>query len=143
MISISSDTVATPLAHRPADEDDLRAYADTIVKSVRANLAAGELSVNADVIKNLTDLACVVIRFDDERNRGVRVSDAPEEDFSVRLAQLLHAPLTSNIQLRRSLIHFDDDQCIIVKLSQKRFWSRARAYDDADAIFDELCRGGE
>lgn len=128
---------------RPSDEDDLRAYANTIVRFVRGNLAAGELSVNADIVTNLPDLGCVVIRFDEGRNRGVRVADPPESNFSSRLANLLHAPLASNIQLRRSLIHFDDDQCIIVKLSQKRFWSRARAYDDADSIFDELCRGGE
>ncbi|HRX82603.1 MAG TPA: hypothetical protein P5307_26230, partial [Pirellulaceae bacterium] len=73
----------------------------------------------------------------------VRFTDAPKDDFGSRLAELLHAPLTSSIQLRRSLIHFEDDRCIIVKLSQKRFWSRARAYDDADSIFDELCRSGE
>lgn len=127
----------------PAAEDDLNAYANTIVKVLRGNLAAGELPVNADVVTNLPDLGCVIVRFDEGRNRGVRVTNAPDSNFASRLANLLHAPLASNIQLRRSLIHFDDDQCIIVKLSQKRFWSRARAYDDADSIFDELCRGGE
>ncbi|WP_417377473.1 HsdM family class I SAM-dependent methyltransferase [Gimesia maris] len=127
----------------PADEDQLRSYADTIVKFVRSNLAAGELYVNADVVTDLADLRCVIIRFDEERNRGVRRSEVPNDDFGARLAELLHAPLTSDIQLRRSLIHFDEDRCIIVKLAQKRFWSRARAYDDADSIFDELCRGGE
>ncbi|MEZ6052365.1 MAG: N-6 DNA methylase [Planctomycetaceae bacterium] len=128
---------------RPVEEVDLRAYADTIVKFVRGNLSAGELSVNADVMTNLADLGCVEIRFDEDRNRGVRVIDTPDKHFGSRLAELLHAPLTSTVQLRRSLIHFDDVRCIIVKLSQKRFWSRARAYDDADVIFDELCRGGK
>lgn len=127
----------------PASADELRVYADTIVKFIRGNLASGELTVNADIVTNLADLGCVVIRFDEDRNRGVRVNDAPEDNFSARLAELLHAPLASNFQLRRSLIHFDDDRCIIVKLSQKRFWSRARAYDDADSIFEELCRGGD
>ncbi|TWT51731.1 N-6 DNA Methylase [Thalassoglobus neptunius] len=125
-----------------AEQEDLKTYASTIVKFVRSNLAVGELSVNADVIANLPDLGCVVIRFDGDKNRGVCVADNCKEDFSARLAELLHAPLTSNIQIRRSLIHFDDDYCIIVKLSQKRFWSRARAYDDADSIFEELLRGG-
>lgn len=127
----------------PSGRDEMRVYADTLVKFVRSNLAAGELTVNADIITGLSDLRCVEIRFDEERNRGVRFTDAPEDNFSARLAELLHAPLASGVQLRRSLIHFDDDRCIIVKLAQKRFWSRARAYDDADSIFDELCRGGE
>lgn len=127
----------------PAEEDELRLYADTMVKFIRSNLSQGELFVNADVVTGLSDLRCVVICFNEHRNRGVRLTSEPEDDFSSRLAELLHAPLTSGVQLRRSLIHFDEDQCIIVKLAQKRFWSRARAYDDADSIFDELCRGGE
>jgi len=127
----------------PADENELKIYADTIVKFLRGNLGSEELTVNADVVTNLRDICCVVIRFDEARNRGVRFTEDPEGDFGSRLANLLHAPLTSNIQLRRSLIHSDDDRCIIVKLAQKRFWSRARAYDDADSIFDELCQGGD
>jgi hypothetical protein len=128
---------------KPADKDEMQAYADTMVKFIRSNLSPGELSVNADVVTGLSDLRCVVIRFDEDRNRGVRFTSTPEDNFSSRLAELLHAPLTSGVQLRRSLIHFDENRCLIVKLAQKRFWSRARAYDDADSIFDEFCRGGE
>jgi hypothetical protein len=127
----------------PAEQEEMRLYADTLVKFMRSNLAPGELNVNANVITGLSDLRCVEIRFDEERSRGVWFTNAPEDNFSARLAELLHAPLASGVQLRRSLIHFDGDRCIIVKLAQKRFWSRARAYDDADSIFDELCRGGE
>jgi hypothetical protein len=127
----------------PAEQAEMRLYADTLVKFIRSNLAPGELTVNADVIIGLFDLRCVEIRFDEERNRGVRFTTAPEDNFSARLAELLHAPLASGVQLRRSLIHFDEDRCTIVKLAQKRFWSRARAYDDADSIFGELCRGGK
>ncbi len=127
----------------PPGEDEMRMYADTIVKFIRSNLTTSEFSVNADIVSGLSDLRCVVIRFDEVRNRGVRVLSEIEDDISSRLAELLHAPLTSTVQLRRSLVHFDNDRCIIVKLAQRRFWSRARAYDDADSIFDEFCRGGE
>lgn len=127
----------------PAEDDELQAYADTMVKLIRSNLSPGELSVNADVVTGLSDLWCVVIRFDEDRNRGVRFTSTPEDNFSSRLAELLHAPIASGVQLRRSLIHFDEDRCLVVKLAQKRFWSRARAYDDADSIFDEFCQGGE
>lgn len=127
---------------QPPEENSLYLYADTLVKHIRGNLSAGDLKVNADVYTDLTDLGCVVIRFDETRNRGVRLASTSSDDFSSRLAKLLHSPLATGIQLRRSLVHFDNDRCIIVKLAQKRFWSRARAYDDADSIFDELCRGG-
>ena len=126
------------------DEAELANYADTLVKCIRSNLTGGELTVNADILADTQDICCVVIRFDEARNRGVRFADKSQAEFdSRRLAELLHAPLTSNFQLRRSMIHYDNDRCIIVKLAQKRFWSRARAYDDADSIFDELCREGE
>ncbi len=133
----ASDGVKSP------DEADLQTYANTIVKAIRSNLGGGEPTVNADIETNLRDLSCVVVRFDEPRNRGVRRTDSQNSDFSSRLGELLHAPLTANFQLRRSLIHFDEDRCLIVKLAQKRFWSRARAYDDADSLFDELCRGGD
>jgi len=126
------------------DEAEIANYADTLVKCIRSNLTGGELTVNADIFADTQDICCVVIRFDEARNRGVRFAEKSQAEFdSRRLAELLHAPLTSNFQLRRSMIHYDNDRCIIVKLSQKRFWSRARAYDDADSIFDELCREGE
>ena len=131
------------VAAESVDDDQLLAYADTIVKFIRSNIEGGELFVNADVAVNQGDVCCVVIRFDESRNRGVRLTSESGNNTNARLAELLHAPLTSNIQLRRSLIHFDDDRCMIVKLNQRRFWSRARAYDDADVIFDELCRGGD
>ena len=54
------------------------------------------------------------------------------------LAELLHAPLTSTAKLRRSLHVYDGDCCIIVKHDQRRFWSRARAQDDADSILAKL-----
>lgn len=130
-------------AAESADDDELLAYADTIVKFIRSNIEGGTLSVNADVAINHGDVCCVIIRFDELRNRGVRISTEQESSTNSRLADLLHAPLISSFQLRRSLIHFDDDRCMIVKLNQRRFWSRARAYDDADVIFDELCRGGD
>ena len=127
----------------PAEEEELRLYADTIVKFIRSNLSSGELSVNADVVIGVFDLRCVVIRFDEDRNRGVRFTHTPEDNFSSRLAKLLHAPLASGVHLRRSLVHFDGDRCLIGKLAQKRFWARARDYDDADSNFEEFCRGGE
>ncbi|QDU42848.1 N-6 DNA Methylase [Symmachiella dynata] len=127
----------------PADKDEMRLYAETMVMQIRSNLTATELSVNADIVTGLSHLRCVVIRFDEKRNRRVRFSNTLEDKFSSRLAELLHAPLSAGVQLRRSLVHFDADRCIIVKFAQKRFWSRARAYDDSDSIFYELCRGGE
>ena len=120
--------------------EELTAYASTLVDSIRSNLSDALLKVNADVITGLSDVCAVVVRFDDKSERAIRSLAVANFDFSGRLAELLHAPLTSAFQLRRSLVMFDNDRCIIVKHAQKRFWSRARAYDDADTIFAELAR---
>ncbi len=131
------------ISARQPDSDDLKAYAETMVRFLRGNLNGDDLKVNADIIDGLADVCAVVIRFDESRHRGVRVTVPPDEPENGRLADLLHARVSSGFQLRRSLVHFDDDRCIIIKLAQKRFWSRARAYDDADTIFAELLRPGE
>ncbi len=130
-------------AVRLPDEAQIQAYCETLVSYLRNELAAGGLKVNADIVAGLTDVGAVVIRFDQERHRGIRVVSQSEFDGGSHLADLLHMPLTSGFQLRRSLVQFDDDRCLIVKLAQKRFWSRARAYDDADTILAELLRAEE
>lgn len=121
-------------------EEELTTYASTLVESIRSNLSDSSLNVNADVITGISDVCAVVVRFDEKLKRPVKSVDVANFDFAGRLAELLHAPLTSAFQLRRSLVMFDNDRCIIVKHAQRRFWSRARAYDDADTIFAELAR---
>ncbi len=133
----SSQAVLAP------DKDDFQTYCETLVGYLRSQLSAGGLKINADVIAGLEDVGAVEIRFDLDRHRGVRVVEQNEFDGDNHLADLLHTPLTSGFQLRRSLVQFDDDRCLIIKLAQKRFWSRARAYDDADLIVAELLRAEE
>ncbi len=123
-----------------AEVSELAAYANTVCSTIRGNIGDAELKVTADIIDGLDDICAVVIRFDESRNRKVKTIGQSDFDYSGHLAELLHSPLTSTFQLRRSLVYFDGDRCIIVKLSQKRFWSRARGYDDADSILAELVR---
>jgi hypothetical protein len=128
---------------QPPNKIDLSTYAVTLVKQLRSSFSETGLTINADLIMGLSDLSCVLIRFNEDRNRQIRCVHTSDDEVSSKLSNLLHAPLTSTVKLRRSLVHFDNDQVVIVKLPQKRFWSRARAYDDADTILEELCRGGE
>lgn len=121
-----------------ADVDELTTYAETVCTAIRSSIGNTTLKVTADIIDGLDDVRAVVIRFDESRNRRAKTIGRADFDYSGRLADLLHSPLTSTFQLRRSLVYFDGDRCIIVKMSQKRFWSRSRGYDDADTILAEL-----
>ena len=119
----------------------LRSYAETICGEVRATIGRStKFKITADVIDGLQDISVVVIRFDENRNRKPKLIPRGKFEFDGRLANLLHAPLSTSFRLRRSLVMFDDNRCIIVKLAQKRFWSKARAFDDADTILAELTR---
>lgn len=131
---------ASSTAVQAPDETDIEIYAATLLEAVRSNLSGSSMKVNADVMTGLTDLRAVVLQFAEKRDRKIEFINEERADFSGKLAELLHAPLTSSFQLRRSLVMFDEDRCIIVKHAQKRFWSRARAYDDADTVFAELAR---
>jgi SAM-dependent methyltransferase len=119
---------------------DLTTYAETVRDEICHSIGDQSLNVTADIIDGLEDVRAVVIRFDESRRRKVKAIERQDFDYSGRLADLLHAPLTSTFQLRRALVVFDGDRCIIVKLAEKRFWTRARAYDDADTILAELVR---
>lgn len=126
-------------AAQPTTTDDVKRYASSLAEALRADLAGSDVTVNCDVVTGLEDVAAVAIQFDLARNR--RVGTKPASDFKDggRLAQLLHAPLTTTAKLRRSLhVYNGESTCIVVKHDQRRFWSRARAQDDANSILAKM-----
>ena len=125
-------------AAKPSAVEHLKRYASSLAEAIRADVDGSDVAVNCDVISGLNEVAAVAIQFDQPRNRKVGTKDAGQFNDSERLAELLHAPLTSTAKLRRSLHVYDGDCCIIVKHDQRRFWSRARAQDDADSILAKL-----
>lgn len=122
----------------PADEEVIKAYAASLLESVRANLIDADVVANVEILSGLKDIRAVVVRFDESGKRKIKTTGVDQFIDGRRLANLLHAPITTNFQSRRSLLVFDDHQCIVVKHAQRRFWSRARAQDDADSIFSKL-----
>lgn len=122
----------------PADDDCMIRYADSLLEAIRANLVDSDVIANIDILTGLNDIRAVVVKFDETRKRAVKTTSDDQFVDGRRLANLLHAPMTSSVQSRRSLLMFDDEQCMVIKHAQQRFWSRARAQDDADSIFTKL-----
>lgn len=122
----------------PADDVVMNAYAESLQEAVRANLIDAEVIANVEILAGLKDIRAVVVRFDALRKQKIKTSNVDQFIDGRRLANLLHSPIAANFQSRRSLLFFDDQQCIVVKHAQRRFWSRARAQDDADSIFSKL-----
>ena len=129
---------AKSVAVLPADEDCMIRYADSLLEAIRANLVDSDVTANIDVLGGLKDIRAVVVKFDETRKRAVKTTIDDQFVDGQRLANLLHAPITSSARSRRSLLMFDDEQCIVIKHAQRRFWSCARAQDDADSIFTKL-----
>ena len=125
-------------AAQPADVDHMKRYASSLAEAIRADVDGSDVTVNCDVVTGLNEVAAVAIQFDQPRNRKVGTKTADQFSKSERLAELLHAPLTSTAKLRRSLHVYDGDCCIVVKHNQRRFWSRARAQDDADSVLAKM-----
>ena len=125
-------------ASKPADVEQLKQYASSLVNAMRADIDGSDVSINCDVLTGLIEVAAVVIQFDQQKNRQVGTKAADQFNEGGRLTELLHAPLTSTAKLRRSLHVYDGECCIIVKHNQRRFWSRARAQDDADSVIAKM-----
>ncbi len=125
-------------AAKPADVEHVKQYASSLVEALRADIDSSDVFINCDVLTGLIEVAAVVIQFDQKRNRRIGTKAADQFNEGGRLAELLHAPLTSTAKLRRSLHVYDGDCCIIVKHNQRRFWSRARAQDDADSVVAKM-----
>ena len=125
-------------AAKPADVEHLKRYASSLAEAIRADVDGSDVTINCDVVAGLNEVAAVAIQFDQPRNRKVGTKSADQFSDSERLAELLHAPLTTTAMLRRSLQIYDGDCCIIVKHNQRRFWSRARAQDDADSVLAKM-----
>ncbi len=125
-------------AAKPADIDHMKRYASSLAEAIRADVDGSDVAVNCDVITGLNEVAAIAIQFDQPRNRKVGTKPADQFNASERLAELLHTPLTSTAKLRRSLHIYDGDCCIVVKHNQRRFWSRARAQDDADSVLAKM-----
>ena len=121
-----------------ADVDHMKRYASSLAEAIRADVDGSDVAVNCDVITGLNEVAAVAIQFDQPRNRKIGTKSADQFKGSERLAGLLHTPLTSTAKLRRSLHIYDGDCCIVVKHNQRRFWSRARAQDDADSVLAKM-----
>jgi SAM-dependent methyltransferase len=121
-----------------AEPQDLIRYADTLRSELRRTLPDCELKFNADVIAGLPDVRAVVIRLDESRHRKTRQVVTADFPNAEALSELLHGPLSDSFRLRRSMVYFDGDRCIIVKLAQRRFWSRVKAMTDADTVLTEL-----
>ena len=125
-------------AAKPADDEHLKRYAASLAETLRADIDGADVTVNCDIVSGLNEVSAVAILFDQPKNRRVGTKSAEQFESSKRLAELLHAPLTTTAKLRRSLHVYDGDTCIIVKHNQRRFWSRARAQDDADSVLAKM-----
>ena len=60
-----------------------------------------------------------------------------------RLYNTINHQITSDIQIRRQLIFYDNNKIYIVKPNQKRHWTIVQASDDADTLFHDILRMGD
>ncbi len=125
-------------AVQSASDEVLKEYAASVLRAIRANLVDSEIICNIEILTGMKDIRAIVVRFGERIEKDIAYITATHFAPGDRLAELLYAPISANFQSRRSLMFFDGERCVIVKHDQRRFWSPARAQDDADSIFAKL-----
>ncbi len=128
-----------PEIWKPANHNDRRAYATTLVRSMADWFSDGcAIGVRLEACNN--DLT--ILRLNLEEG-GKQTEYVEENDRSVGEAlsgifKHIHRPLPGNFQLMPDFRVFIGRNLYLVKPTQKRFWLKSTALADADAIALDL-----
>ena len=128
----------------PADvEADLLPYVRTLLKGLDAWLSATQQrAIHAEVYSLPKDSPLRVVRLRVEAEPGPSTLEIirPQRDLASVLAQIserIGVRLASHIVGERELRVHGRGELVIIKPAARRFWTRGRAVEDADAIVKE------
>jgi hypothetical protein len=137
------------LSAGPADvEADVVPYTRTLLKGLDAWLSATrERSVHAEVYSLPKDSPLRVVRLQIESAPGPSRVEVirPQRDLMTVLAQIserVGVRLASHIVGERELRIHGEGELVIIKPAARRFWTRGRAVEDADAVVSESFEAG-
>ena len=124
---------------KPADPNDRRSYAATLVRSMVECFDPG-CTVSIRLEARNDDLAVLRLTLEE----GPKTARYTEEDDSsvggvlANLFEHIHQPLPGNFQLMPDFRIFAGNHLYLVKPARRRFWLRSAALADADAIALDL-----
>jgi hypothetical protein len=126
-----------PALWKAPTENDRQAYAASLSASM-SNWLQGDGAVTARLEACSADLGILSLSLDGGADSYTEVRNASFTDVLSRISEHLHRPLGGNFQLMPDLRVFVGKQLYLIKPMQLRFWLRATALADADAIAMDL-----
>jgi PAS domain-containing protein len=118
-------------------EDDRRAYAHTLISSVREWFRA-DGSISAHLEASSPDLGILRLSLDGDSNEYTESKSNSVTEALAGIAEHIHQPLGGNFHLFPDLRIFAGKNLYLIKPMQLRFWLRVTALADADAIAMDL-----
>lgn len=126
-----------PEIWKPAQLPERAIYATTLVDSLNAWFHQ-EKSISARLEAHNADLAVLRLTLGTQRTNYTERDDHAVRTLLARLFKHIHERLPGNFQLVPDLRIFNGDELYLVKPLQQRFWLRASALADANAIALDL-----
>lgn len=117
--------------------NDRRAYAATLIASV-SNWLRNDGTVSARLEACSADLGILRLSLDGVSTTYTEAGDGSLADVLSHISEHLRQPLDGNFQLMPDLRVFVGNDLYLIKPMQLRFWLRATALADADAIAMDL-----
>ncbi|MEN6438937.1 MAG: N-6 DNA methylase [Syntrophobacter sp.] len=122
---------------RSPTESDRRAYASTLVASIR-NWLRNNAKIGARLEASSADLGILRLSLNGISGTYTEEKRVSLADALSRISDHIHQPLDGNFQLVPDLRVFIGKDLYLVKPMQLRFWLRSTALADADAIAMDL-----
>jgi type I restriction-modification system DNA methylase subunit len=133
------------IALRPIAQEkpETIAYSKMLCDEINAFLKSGNLKVNARVynVSPYTPLCIVKIKFSTDNTTEKPVLLKADNDFERDLKTINDYTLSEyaeRIYIRKQVRYYTENEILIAKPNQKRFWTRSQGIDDAGSIINEL-----
>ena len=127
-------------AIRKVSLDDLEAYAKRICLSLNDYFQYSNTRVSPEILvpNVIVPLCMVIVRFGETKREIRKLDSKSNYDMLRELYSVLTAKIQDGIVIQRALRDYRDDNIILIRPNQKRFWTEMQALEDGAAIFAEI-----
>lgn len=127
-------------AMRPANNLQLSAYAKRLCESLNGFYRYSETRVSPEVLvpNYQTPLNMVVVRFGKEEKTLKQLDSQEERKMMRKLYRSLVAKHSEGLIVQRTLREYDEDNIVVIKPNQLRYWTEVQAIEDGASVFSEI-----
>lgn len=129
------------IAINPADETEVKEYLKTLCITINHAFSSPYRSFRGTVYPTEGPLRMVSLQLEPKNRELVKVERNTNEVETIlkRLdEEVLTEEKAGGVNVRRHLIRYSENTIHIIKLNQRRYWSKSSAISDADKIYADI-----